>query len=490
MTRVAIVGGGIGGLAAALLLGRRGHPVTLFERDGRRPGPDLDRDFFDWHRPGVPQAIQPHGLLAPVRTVLRAEVPDVYRAMLRMGARERNEFEWFDDRGPARPGDEDLVTIQTRRIVLEAALHDAVHRESGVEVRLGDPVEGLLIDRCGDIPQVTGVRSASGTHHADLVLDAGGRRSPVPRWLSGAGCRDAVVENHRVGIAYFCRWYRLRPDGPRDAGRVKAGSSSAFAIGGVFPSDNGIFAASLTVSTADPTRAALRDPAAFERVARTFPAIAAWLALEPEPVSGVLTMGGLHNRWSTPADADGPVVTGLVGVGDSVAYTNPTMGQGVAMALEAAQWVAQNARAASDPAVFTGTYHRWLSQTLRLRFDAQAAADRADAAQLGDPARVSTDPPTAAARERAALAACAFDDPVVMRARAKVRHLQLTADQAYGTEEVRARLAHWLDQHPDFAPRFDGPDRAEWESAIGRTENTVEQTEGTDRARRAVRPGG
>lgn len=363
MTRVAIVGGGIGGLAAALFLGRRGHPVTLFERDGRRPGPDLDRDFFDWHRPGVPQAVQPHGLLAPVRTVLRAEVPDVYRAMLRMGARERNEFEWFDDRGPARPGDEDLVTIQTRRIVLEAALHDAVHRESGVEVRLGDPVEGLLIDRCGDIPQVTGVRSASGTHDADLVLDAGGRRSPVPRWLSGAGCRDAVVENHRVEIAYFCRWYRLRPDGPRDAGRVKAGSSSAFAVGGVFPSDNGIFAASLTVSTADPTRAALRDPAVFERVARTFPAIAAWLALEPEPVSGVLTMGGLHNRWSTPADADGPVVTGLVGVGDSVAYTNPTMGQGVAMALEAAQWVAQNARAASDPAVFTGAYHRWLSQT-------------------------------------------------------------------------------------------------------------------------------
>ncbi|MFE7303923.1 hypothetical protein ACFU8A_04895, partial [Streptomyces sp. NPDC057546] len=173
----------------------------------------------------------------------------------------------------------------------------------------------------------------------------------------------------------------------------------------------------------------------------------------------------------------------------SVAYTNPTMGQGVAMALEAAQWVARNAGAASNPAAFTGAYHRWLSQTLRLRFDAQVAADRANAAQLGDPARVSTDPPTAAARERAAVAACAFDDPLVMRARAKVRHLQLTADQAYGTEEVRARLAHWLGQHPDFAPRFDGPDRAEWESVIGRTENAAEQTEDIDRTLRAARPG-
>lgn len=81
-----------------------------------------------------------------------------------------------------------------------------------------------------------------------------------------------------------------------------------------------------------------------------------------------------------------------------------------------------------------------------------------------------TKSPTAPARERAALAACAFDDPLVMRARAKVRHLLLTADQAYGTEEVRARLAHWLDQHPDFTPRFEGPSRAEWESAAGYAE--------------------
>ncbi|WP_326769727.1 FAD-dependent oxidoreductase [Streptomyces sp. NBC_01591] len=473
MTRVAIVGGGIGGLAAALFLGRRGHPVTLFERDAHRPGQDLDGDFFDWHRPGVPQAVQPHGLLAPVRTVLRAEAPDVYREMLCMGARERNEFEWFDERPPARPGDEDLVTVQTRRIVLEAALHDAVHREPSVDVRLGEPADGLLLDRSSAIPRVTGVRSASKTHDADLVLDAGGRRSPVPRWLSEAGCRDAIVENHRVGIAYFCRWYRLRPDGPRDPGRVKAGSLSAFAVGGVFPSDNGIFAASLTVSTADPTRAALRDPEVFERVARTFPAIAAWLELAPEPVSGVLVMGGLHNRWTALADADGSVVTGLVGVGDSVAYTNPTMGQGVAMALWAAQWVAHHAGAASDPASFTGEYHRWTARTLRPWFDLQVAADRANAAQLSGPARVSAEPPTAAVRRSAALAACAFDDPLVMRARAKVRHLLLTADQAYSTEEVRARLAHWLDEHPDFVPRFDGPGRAEWESATGQAEHVV-----------------
>ncbi|GAA2445341.1 hypothetical protein GCM10010433_53490 [Streptomyces pulveraceus] len=64
-----------------------------------------------------------------------------------------------------------------------------------------------------------------------------------------------------------------------------------------------------------------------------------------------------------------------------------------------------------------------------------------------------------------------------MRARAKARHLVLTADQAYGTQEVRARLAHWLDAHPDFTPAYDGPARAEWESALGHaSESAPEHT--------------
>lgn len=473
-----MVGGGIGGLAVALFLGRRGHAVTVLERDGRRPGRDLDADFFDWGRPGVPQAVQPHGLLAPVRTVLRAETPDVYEAMLRMGAGERNELDWFAERPPARPGDEDLVTVQTRRIVLEAALHDAVHREPTVDVRLGEPAEGLVVYRHGgapgDVPRVTGVRSRSGRHDADLVLDAGGRRSPVPGWLSAAGCRDAVVENHRIGIAYFCRWYRLPPDGPGNPGRVKAGSVAAFAVGGVFPSDNGTFAVFLTVSTADPTRGALPDPEVFERVARTFPAVAAWLDLCPEAISGVLAMGGLDNRWTGLSDAAGPVVTGLVGVGDAVTHTNPTMGQGVALALWAAQWVAGHAPAAADdPAAFAAGYHRWAGRTLRPWFDIQVAMDRANEAELRNPERWLPRPPTAAAREKAALSACSWDDPVVMRARARIRHLVQPADQAYGTEEVRARVACWLAEHPDFTPGFDGPAREEWESAVRRTGPTL-----------------
>ncbi|MFB7469596.1 FAD-dependent oxidoreductase [Kitasatospora sp. NPDC056184] len=455
MARVAVIGAGISGLGTALMLGRRGHAVTVFEQDAREAGDDLHDDFFHWGRPRVPQAVQPHSFLAPVRTVLHAEAPDVHADLLARGAREYHDFDWFGEHPPYRAGDEELVTLRTRRIVLEAALTSAVRREPGVEVRRGVRVRGLDLAP-GRPARVTGVRAGGEAHRADLVVDASGRRSPVPGWLAEAGCRPPVVESHRAGIAYLCRWYRLRAEGPRDPGRVKAGSSAPFALAGVFPSDNDTVAVNLVLSTADPTRGALTDPAVFEAAARRFPATAAWLDLAPEPQSAVLAMAGLDNRWTSLADDDGPVVTGLVNAGDSLVHTNPTLGHGVALGLRAAQHLAAHADAtAADP---TG-YHTWTAQALRPWFDAQVAADRANEQRL-------TDNPPPPDRRAAALAACAFDDPVVMRARAQVRHLLRTPDDAYGTPEVDRHLTTWLAARPDFTPHHDGPTRAQWDTLL------------------------
>ncbi|MFD0279497.1 FAD-dependent oxidoreductase [Kitasatospora sp. NPDC127111] len=455
MARVAVIGGGISGLGTALMLGRRGHPVTLFEQDAREAGEDLDRDFFRWNRPRVPQAVQPHSFLAPVRSVLLAEAPDVHADLLARGAREYHDFDWFGEHPPHRAGDEELVTLRTRRIVLEAALTAAVRRERTVEVRRGRRVHGLAVEE-GHPPRVTGVRVGAETHRADLVVDASGRRSPVPAWLVAAGCRPPVVDSHRTGITYLCRWYRLRPGGPRDPGRVRNGSAAAFALAGVFPSDNDTFAVNVVLSTGDPTRGALTDPAVFEAVARRFPAAAAWLDLAAEPQSPVLAMAGLDNRWTALADQDGPVVTGLVHAGDSLVHTNPTLGHGVALGLKAAQHLATHVdRIAADPA----GYHAWATRTLRPWFDAQVAADRVNEQRLSGSSPLSD-------LRAAALADCAFDDPVVMRARAQVRHLLRPADEAYGTDEVDRHVTAWMAARPDFSPRFDGPTRDQWDALI------------------------
>ncbi|MFF4319478.1 FAD-dependent oxidoreductase [Streptomyces sp. NPDC001568] len=456
MARVAVIGGGISGLGTALMLGRRGHAVTLFERDTRAAGEDLNRDFYDWHRPRTPQAVQPHSFLAPVRTVLRAEIPDVHEDLLARGAREYHDFDWFGEHPPYRTGDEDLINLRTRRIVLEAALTAAVRRERAVDVRGGHQVRGLTIEE-GRPPRVTGVRVGTDAYAADLVVDAAGRRSPVPGWLTAAGCRPPVVDSHRAGIAYLCRWYRLRADGPRDPGRVMTGSAAPFALGGVFPSDNDTFAVNLVLSTGDPIRGALTDPTVFEAAARLFPATAAWLDLAPEPQSPVLAMAGLDNRWTGLADDDGPVVTGLVNAGDSLIHTNPTLGHGAALGLRAAQYLAAHVdRIADDPT----DYHTWTTRELRPWYDAQVRADRANEQRLAGSSPPSED------RWAAARAACAFDDPVVMRARAQVRHLVRPAADAYGTDEVDRHVTAWLAAHPDFSPRPDGPTREQWTALV------------------------
>lgn len=464
--RVAVVGGGIGGLAVALFLARRAHDVTVFEQEGRRAGGGLDEDSFAWDRPGVPQAAQPHLLLAPVRTVLRSDAPDVYERMRDLGAEEHHEFDWFDAPPPYRPGDEDLVTVAARRIVLETALAAAVARQHGANLRLGAPVRSLDFDTSGPVPRVTAVRTDHGTQRADLVVDCAGRRSPLARALAEAGCRAPAVENHRTGIAYICRWYRLRGDAPK---RVRPTAMASFAGAAVFPADNGVFAVALLVSTKDPTRGALRDPDVFEAVARLFPAAAAWLEVGSEPLTGVRAMAGLDNRWTSFVDDDGPVVTGLVGVGDSVMHTNPTLGQGCSLALREAQWVAANCGGADrDPTGFALAYARWCRSALRPWFDVQVEADRALESVVADAGTAVTRVPTAAERARMARAACAYEDPVVMRARARVRHLATVPAEAYGDPEIKEHVDAWLASRGNQVPGPDGPERAEWEAVVGR----------------------
>ena len=86
MTRIVVVGAGLGGLATALFSARRGHEVVLLERDAAPPEGTADDDFERWDRPGVPQARQSHNFLGLGCAVLSSEAPDVVEALLERGA--------------------------------------------------------------------------------------------------------------------------------------------------------------------------------------------------------------------------------------------------------------------------------------------------------------------------------------------------------------------------------------------------------------------
>ena len=125
MARIVIVGAGVCGLAAGLMLSRDGHDVTVLERD-RAPIPASPEDAWRrWERDGVTQFRQAHYLQPLGHAVLEQELPDVRDALL------DSRVPWFDtlsmmplplaQAGP-RDGDERFRTVATRRTTLELTL--------------------------------------------------------------------------------------------------------------------------------------------------------------------------------------------------------------------------------------------------------------------------------------------------------------------------------------------------------------------------------
>src|SRR5207302_4085903 len=180
------------------------------ERDATPLPDDPDTAFAEWHRQGAPQVRHSHAFLARLRNLLRDEAPDVLAALFEAGATElrftENMPPTIDDRSP-RPGDEDLVAIACRRITFEWVLRHAVDPEPNVTVLDGVGAEGLLGVK-GDPARVVGVRTSDGRElRADLVIDASGRRSPLPRWVAEVGGGEVPEEVEDTGIIYYSRFY-------------------------------------------------------------------------------------------------------------------------------------------------------------------------------------------------------------------------------------------------------------------------------------------
>lgn len=348
-----MIGGGIAGLGAALALARQGHELTVLERDATALPATPVEAFEKWERRGAPQVRHSHAFLARLRNGLRDRAPDVLEMLLETGAEEL-PFAGLApptmlDRDP-RPGDDDLVMLACRRITFEWVLRRIVTEERGVTFLDGAEVVGLEVaNGSAGAPRVSGLRIRRGSRGAesrtaDLVVDAGGRRSRLPRWLEAAGLRRPPEEREPCGIFYCSRFFRLRPGVSPPEGDTTIGADLGYIKYAIFHGDSHIFSVTLAASPEDaPLRALLRTEP-FEAASAALPAIAAWTE-RAEPITDVHGMADLHNARRPTVDDDGPVATGLVALGDAAVHTNPLYGRGCTLALVHA-WLLADAVAA------------------------------------------------------------------------------------------------------------------------------------------------
>lgn len=114
------------------------------------------------------------------------------------------------------PEDDLFESITVRRPVFEPALRRTAESEPGVTFACPATAEGLLIDASSGVLRVRGVRADGGaTLEADVVLDCGGRRTPVPGWLAAAGV-EIPTESQDCDTTYHTRYFRLAPSSSMD----------------------------------------------------------------------------------------------------------------------------------------------------------------------------------------------------------------------------------------------------------------------------------
>ena len=444
MSRVVVVGGGIGGLGCAVFLAPRGHDVTILDRDPADLPPDPAGAWSDWPRRGVPQFRHIHLFNARGRNLLRDEAPAVLAALHAAGAGEIRLDDGTDD---------DLVRLTCRRTTYELVLRAAVLSDPRVRFVGGTQVAGL----CADGRRVTGVRTDDGTEWAaDLVVDASGRRSQVGTWLAGVGMAPPVQEEQAEGTVGYTRWYRLRSE-PR-AALLRA--DVGYAVGVVAPADNGMFCVTFGCMAEDPVMRAVRHPAAFDAAVAAIPALAAWTAPDRVTVeSGVLSMADRSNRLVRLA----PGASGIVLLGDSAMCTNPGYGRGVGLALVHARALAEVLEtAAGDPDAVTRSFGELTATEFDPWYHQAVAGDRVRLAigrrvlagerleTMGGPAddpevRFARGAPHAVER-----------DAVVRRASHRAFQLLDPPSSYWGNPEIAARVeAVWRDLE---APPPAGPD--------------------------------
>lgn len=358
-----VIGGSISGLLAAAALSDHAD-VTLIERDILPDGPAPRR--------GVPQARHAHLVWSGGVSALEDLLPGIVDEAVRRGAQLAHIMGDMVSRAPNEIWFRRFTSTHHRNLVcsrdlLDAVIRDRVLADTRITLLQDTTVTGLE----GSSSRITGVRVHTDSRSdaregiaADLVVDASGRGSRAPQWLTGLGLPRVTERVVNAGVAYATRIYQApggSADNPFPLVNVQANPAKAPGRGGIIlPVEDGRWIVTLSGTRGgEPTG----EAAEFAGFALSLgdPVIGD-LIKDAEPLGEVVTTRSTSNqRRYYERMRSWP--EGFTLVGDSIAGYNPVYGHGISVAAQSA--VALRNLLRSIPITAPGTARRLLRAATR-----------------------------------------------------------------------------------------------------------------------------
>ena len=205
---VIVIGGSLAELFAAAAAASSDAQTTIIERDVL---PDEPRS-----RKGVPQDRQPHVLLH--RGLLAAEelLPGLREDLIRHGAVrfDSGAMPWLGEYGWMPTWIPSFELVSVTRPLLEHVVRERVRQLPNVVIHEG--VKASQLRRSGSRWQVECENATMS--EADVVIDASGRSSRLPHWLSELGYSISEPRTIDAHFGYACQVYRANGVVPIDTG--------------------------------------------------------------------------------------------------------------------------------------------------------------------------------------------------------------------------------------------------------------------------------